>query len=235
MNIVERIKKLLRLSKSPYPGEAEAAMAKALDLAARHQVDLDALDLNSEERRIMHRAMRVGRRISYERRMALGIVKCHFNVSPVIRYPDVLLVGESDAVAIAEYVVEFLVRSSRRDACRMRRLVRRYTSRRRRSFLAGWFYGVSSTLKSAHAQTLTPGTGLVLQRAEQRRAVYIADTIGRTEITRGRDESKHDSEFVRVGFDRGRSTQIRPGVAAAPAAMQLGGSNKSSTGPETRQ
>jgi hypothetical protein len=92
MNIAEKIKKLLRLSKSPHPGEAELALQRAFEIAAKYQIDIDSLDLDEELSKVISDATRVGYRISLTKRLAWQIINSFFNVQAVLRYPDMLLV-----------------------------------------------------------------------------------------------------------------------------------------------
>lgn len=219
-DVVDTIRKLLRLSKSPHPGEAETALAKALELSARHQVDIDSLDLDDDVRRLIQRAVHVGMRISNVRRFALGIVKLYFNVTPVVRYPHVVLVGTLQDVAVAEYVIGFLVSACATECRRWRAFAAsRFTPARRRAFQTGWFYGVASKLGAARKEICaTTGVDLVLASEERRRDAYIADEVGKVHIVKRRDERRHDASWVNQGYVRGREINIRPAVAAPQPA-----------------
>lgn len=221
---IDTIKKLLRLSKSPFPGEAEAAMAKAFEIAARYQIDLDAIDLDDDLRRILHKACRVGRRISHVRRLALGIVNSYWSVTVIISYPDALLVGTAEQVALAEYVLGFLVSSCRAEIKRRKAMLGRgFTARRARSYASGWFYGVASKLKSAVAQISAESqTYAVALRSESlRRDKYVAEQIGRTQVVRHEDSGPRDKAFLMAGYRDGQSVQIRMPMAPQAERLQL--------------
>ena len=225
VEIVEKIKKLLRLSASPYPGEAEAALQAAFRLAARHQVDIETLDMGDEDlNRIVSESCSIGFRLSMEKRLALGLVKAFFNVNPVISYPDVLFVGTQADIAIALHIYEFTTSQAHDRTLDLKRLVgNRFTETRRRSYLHGFFYGLSSQL-NAEKETLqlTDNTvALALVSAEKKRAAFVAANIGRTSIVKAKGKVRMSKGFLYQGYVAGKSTVLHAAVAAAPAPRPL--------------
>lgn len=111
---IDKIKKLLRLSKSSNQHEAELALIRALEIADRYQVDIESIAMDDNIRKLIHDRIRVGARITQERRLAHAIVDRFFNVTSIMAHPDMLLIGTATDIEIAKYVVEFLVGTCRR-------------------------------------------------------------------------------------------------------------------------
>lgn len=225
-DIVDTIKKLLRLSKSPHPGEAESALQKAFALAARYQVDIEQLDLGDDLNRIVQEAVNVGYRLPLERKLAIIVLESFFNVSAVVAAPRLVLFGTSADIAVAEHVLEFLVAEVRRRcAAQAAEHGRRFTTNRRRVFVQGWFYGVISKLKDTQqALLLQDGSvGIVLAtKAERSKAAMHAafPRLGKT-IDICPAVRRRDRDWIMLGYDAGRRTQINPGVAPAAAGRSL--------------
>src|SRR5690349_5362669 len=100
---LDKIKKLLRLSQSPNPHEAEAALKKAMEMATRHAVDLEGLRNDPDFADIIHKWFPMKARISREWQSALVIAERYFHVKPCISRArrQVVLVGRPDAIEVA--------------------------------------------------------------------------------------------------------------------------------------
>jgi hypothetical protein len=115
--ITEKVRKLLRLAKSANTAESASALAKAMEMAARHQIDVHTLADDAEIAKLVTRYFRCGgKRIAREWREAMGVARKFFNVTTCILRGEgkVAFIGTETDVQIADYVTGFLVR-----ACRM--------------------------------------------------------------------------------------------------------------------
>jgi hypothetical protein len=65
--ILDKIKKLLRLGQSPNRHEAELAVQRAFELAARHQIDIENISLDDDVRKIVSEEFPSGKRLSFAR------------------------------------------------------------------------------------------------------------------------------------------------------------------------
>ena len=224
--IVEMLAKLLRLSKSANQHEAELAMERAFDLAQRHQIDLDSINLDDEERRIVHERVKTGWRLTLERRLAINLVGAHFNVRPIFGRPEVTFIGTATDIAMAKYVVEFLVTTSRRCLGQWEREEvadrRRITANKRHYFTAGFFYGISSKL-GAKEKTLAieqPRYALIVRDADQRRKEYSDEHFDTEPMEPIRHPRKNRAALV-AGFIVGKQTEIGEPLGEAAAVPLL--------------
>ena len=220
----DRVRKLLRLARSANQAEADLALRRAFQIAEKHQIDVDTLDLDSDERRLIARAIRFGYRLSKTRFLALGIVKKYFNVTPLICHPYVKFIGTAPDVAVAIHVSEFLIAACARDCRRVEKASpRRFTPRRRRSYVAGWYYGVASNLHEGLQQFALTNrqVGIVLSSAEDRRAAFLKALCPNQETVTRQDKNT-DRRYLSAGHYRGSQVNIRPAMTAPiPDAPQL--------------
>ena len=225
-NPIDKIKKLLRLSKSPNPHEAELAMERAFEIAAQHQIDIATLDLGEEENRIVREACRCGQRLSLSRKLAMSIAASFFNCTPVISRPDVVWFGTKTDIEMGKYVVEFLVSTCDAFTEQTRREYRhRFTENRRRNLVFGFFYGISSKLGKAKEQAclVENQLALVLRNNEKARDDAKAQWFPNTVRSSAAQPRRRDPDWLVMGYEKGQSTEInrpltgqhQPGAAIA--------------------
>jgi len=218
---IDRIRKLLRLSQSMYQAEAELAMQRAFELAAKHQIDLETLDLGEDTNRLVIEGVRIGMRLSLRRRLALGIVSHHFNVNVVISYPDARLFGTASDILIARNVYEFLVGTSQRLSSKWKKFAgHRFTVRRERSFTSGFFYGVSARLDKALSALEIDNTRLAVILADRKtkRDAFVDANI-RT-VSHSFRKERSDRGWLMQGYREGLETTIAP-VAQPTCVREL--------------
>ena len=112
--VIERIKKLLRLGRSPNQHEAELAMQRAFELAEKYRIEVESLDPDDREAAVVHEWFLAGARMSFLKKRALSIVQSFFHVDVCTSLPRVVFVGRSTDITIAHYVWEFLVTAGTR-------------------------------------------------------------------------------------------------------------------------
>jgi uncharacterized protein DUF2786 len=226
-NVVERIKKLLRLAQSSNPHEAELALARAFELAQKHQIDVSTLDMNEESERIMHEWFHVGARVSFLRRRAIGIAMTFFNVNVCFSRPRVVFVGSEADIAIANYVYVFIVRQGTRQLrdyeLSEKRRRRRMTPNKRRGFIQGFIYGISRQLgdRREAAAIDDSRTAIVLAEKKKQRSAYLDALIPETQAIIERKTKRNETALV-SGFLAGRSTTInKPLTGTREAQLAL--------------
>ncbi len=225
--IIEKIKKLLRLARSANAHEAQLAMQRALALAEEHRVTIEGLnpDEAAKEKATTHRDANQCVRLSYDRRYALAIVKKFFRVTAVevqcLRMVDgwptlgfkVMYVGTRSDIEIAIYVADFLTHHF---AFCWREF--RGRLRNRQAYVHGMLEGLWAKLMEQMPPAASPaakGTELVLSEQE----AYIAAVIGKTK-SRDMGRPDHDAHAARwAGYQQGQKTEIR--TALKPAEQQL--------------
>jgi hypothetical protein len=210
--IIEKIKKLLRMKRGGTSAEVETALNLAQELARKHGIDLANVDPNeeSEQRRITHEdAVRSGR-IQWESKYAMLIAQNFFNVTTVIRAVGwrqcvLTFIGTAWDVQIAIYVFRFLVGHFRREWNS-----RRGRCRNRQAFMYGMFIGLSTKLSEKRPMVNTDGLALIVHD-KARRDRYMQTTFGETKQT----STKPDGDAAEAkyrGWLAGRETEIREGV-----------------------
>lgn len=212
MTIIEKIKKLLRLSRSSNPHEAELALAKAMALAAEHRVALESIDPDDDRHVVGHTHTDPWRAITKEKKYASIICQTFFNVTTFTDYMfdkgsmsikrRICFVGTVTDRQIALYVFGFLVQHFRycwrhhRGRCRSRD-----------SYLAGMYTGIFSKLIGNPQTTAKPGLAMVPSHR-----AYIARHFGELFSSNQRKTVKFADSAFRQGFVQGLKTNIRKGV-----------------------
>ena len=148
---IEKIKKLLRLGRSPNRNEAMAALAKAHELAEAQGVAIAGVDPDAEHARITHESGVITRR-SHARKLCHGILKRHFGVMVIGSSDGAIYVGPDVNIQIARHVEEFLVRqvgSEWREWAELKKIGtrRKAPPERRRSFENAFFGAVDLELE----------------------------------------------------------------------------------------
>jgi DNA-binding PucR family transcriptional regulator len=232
--LLERIKKLLRLSESENPHEAALAMARAMELADRHNLDLSSLDTDDDVAHIIHRWFPLGSRISDEMRLAVGIVQRYFNVSTCfdraiagIKEASVIFVGSETDIVIADYVAHFLVESCRRSAKKFEtteKSERRIMSRNKRiNFRAGFFYGISDQLEGRRKALFLEDRkfAIILRDQSQVREDELKNVVGETVAMPPRKYRRVYSAMEH-GFHEGKNIQINAGLGTSGNTLLIG-------------
>jgi len=227
-NHLDKIKKLLKLSKSSNAHEAELAMAKAMELAARHEIDLSTLSDDAEVSDIIHRWFPMKARLSREWRLALNVAAAHFHVKPCIcrGRKQVVFIGRADAIEVADYIITFLVREVRSQVATFAKgqaaIRRKMTSGKRAGFITGFFTGIHNRLDQGTFDLMREDSryALILVSEKQKREDALNQLLGKTmaiKIKRPRM-----SMATLAGFKAGRETTLaRPLPGAAPKQGML--------------
>jgi len=219
--IEDRIRKLLRLGQSPFEHEAQRAVELAFELAARHQIEIESLNLDEGERKIVLVAVECGLRLPLEKSLAANLLGPFFNVSVVRCRGNVKFVGLPQDIEIARYVWEFLSETAHRLVREQRALLRgRFTENRRRNFLYGFFYGVASKLRASKAQLIPEGssTALALVDRAAERHDFVAEQIGPTHTFALARPKRRDPDAMTSGYQRGKAVEIRRAMAGSQSA-----------------
>ncbi len=227
--ILERIKKLLRLAadKRGNPHEAERAAQLAFELASRYHVDLAALDLDDESEAIAHEFMHCGERLTALRQGVLSILLNFFHVGVCVSKPRVIFAGRPTDIAIAKYVHDFLLRAGT-DCLKAydrneRKERRRMTTAKRAGFIAGFIYGVVSTLqKASDAIQLDDAKAALIVAEEQAREAEM-DKVAPNRQKVKRIETRKNKTALAHGFHAGRATKIQTPIGGGGEWLAIEG------------
>jgi len=209
MNVVDKIKKLLRLSQSPHRHEAELALSRAFEIAAKHHVDIESIDLGEDINRIVRESCRVGYRLSFSKRLAMGIAQRFFNVTPVISRPSIVWIGTTADIAMAIHVFNYLSDLSDR-LPEAEFSGHRFSERQRKSLIIGFFWGISSSLNKAK-ETISIAENnysLILVRDEDRRRKFLEQEFPHTTNSRSLMPKRRDRHWTMEGYFKGKAVQI---------------------------
>jgi hypothetical protein len=230
MNHLDKIKKLLKLSRSATANEAEVALAKAMELAARHEIDLSTLGSDNEVGDIIHQFFPTKARLAREWMSALNIAQNYFSVSVCIMRSrqQVLFVGRQDAIDIADYIVSFLVREVRRQVKDFgeleKKMRRKMTGGKRAAFVAGFFTGIGQKLQEGRFDLMREDNryALVLSTEDKRREEAMSGIVGKTKTVIQKKPRR--SAATIAGYLSGRATNLArplPGKAATQGQLAL--------------
>jgi hypothetical protein len=216
--VLEKIRKLLRLARSANPHEAGIALAKAMALAQEHKLELDDVDPDQPDKpATTHRETPAFGRLSYDRKFALILTRRFFRVSELVqdtlrktRYGyqigvKIALIGTPSDCEIALYVYTFLVRhfaycwNHHRGRCR-----------NRAAFVRGMFEGIYDQLADAEPPAVDSARDP--KAIEISRHAYIAEHFGKTKDLDTNLPDEHASAARYAGYVQGRRTEIRPAI-----------------------
>jgi len=224
--IAEKIKKLLRLGRSSNPHEAELALQRAFELAEKHRIDVESLNLDEREAAVVHEWFEMGHRLSFIKKRALGLVQRFFHVEVCISSPRVVFVGRAQDITIAHYVFEFVVRAGtkclRAFESGERAHRRKVNHGKRTQFLHGFFYGLSMKLRGAQqAHPLTDQQNALVVGERLSRESYLGQLIPNTKKL-SLDAGRQNKGALLASVDAGQSTSIHQPLNTTPGApLQL--------------
>ncbi len=220
--ILEKIRKLLRLGQSSNPNEAALALSRAFELARKHAIDPETVNVDDEE--IERLLLRIGARLSFERKLILNVVKRFFRVEIIACRPNVAFIGRRTDIALAHYVHDFLVRA-------LRDSLRAFKGQmRRKSFIQGWIYGVAFKLKETSEQMAVEDSRFALVKLdEDPRVRAAADAFYPVTETAKIDLKRKNPSAMMEGWVTGKKVDIRkPLEGPSRPALQRGGAHEGS-------
>jgi hypothetical protein len=212
-NVIDKIRKLLRLGKSSNPNEAALAIARAFELARKHAIDLESVNLDDEA--IECFLSRIGARLSFEQKLILNLVKRFFRVDIIADLPNIAYIGRETDISIAQYVYDYLLRALRGGLRVYQAEVRRKLSRtRKQNFIQGWIYGVAFKLEAAAKQLAVEDSRFAMVKVEEDPRVRAAakQFYPRTRPVKTKLHRK-DLSAMEVGWRNGKNVDIHQPLA----------------------
>jgi len=210
--ILNKIKKLLRLSQSDNEYEATLATQKANDLLKAHNINfLESTDEEKNNETTLLRVMETKKITS--KHQAIYKILHHFYVSPVFSYgvksKSLEIIGERQNVLCAEYIAHFLDKTLEQLYSRERKKSGITGTRAKNSFMLGIAEGFCEKLSSNNQKEATDNNDLIsLQQALQIHLNRVYPNI------RGRQskEKKLDTKARLLGKQQGKNISISPGI-----------------------
>jgi len=202
--ILEKIKKLLRLSRdsAASANEAAIALAKAMLLASEHGIDLDKVSTDDTDNTVTHRT--TGALFGAAERNAASLVKRHFNVDALFSKRTgkavVHFIGYPETCDLAIYVFVYLVRCAK--SAWKKRENRRLKNRA--AFIYGYFLSIDELMPKKFHQP-----GLVPSFVSYRDAVLLQ---GSKLITRNIAPKSTPIKSLTAGYKAGQKTGINNAI-----------------------
>ncbi len=228
--ITERIKKLLRLAadKRGNAHEAERALQLAFELAEKHRVDVESLNLDEESTRLVEERWRVGGRFDRLRRGVFSLLQTYFHVTVCLSTPEMIVIGRPQDVTIARYVHDFLLRTGR-NCLRVWEATekagyRRVTMNKRANYIAGFIYGLSRKLHGAQAALpLTDNQRAIVVAEDAQRQAKLAEIVPPKSLgtVPQLTEQRRNRNALAAGFADGQATQINQPLGATGGTLLL--------------
>jgi len=218
MQIEDRIKKLLRLSKSPNVHEAQLALDRAFEIAAKYQIDIQTLDLGEELNKIVSDAFHVGLRLSLTKRLALNLIAAFFNVNVVMRATDAVFIGRPADIKVAQYVLGFITQSVDAEVRKWRKFVgHRFTENARRNYIHGWFYAVINGLDNRKQQLVQESHSLavILSDNADKRDAETKEMFPVTQPVDIMKPKRINRNWLNLGYGDGEKLRLHPAIEAA--------------------
>jgi hypothetical protein len=202
--ILDKLEKLLRLSKSDNVHEAELAMMHAQRLAMAHNIDLARVAFEEEKKttfNIIKKPKPVGQRKSIIDNYLRFILNDFFGVNTIScgcrKYGYSLhFIGEEDKIDFAMYVYDFLYETFFR-LWKKERAIRKWEIKMRDSYMYGLYHGLSTKLKDNQKQMESELESDILPTY----AIVLADYDAQLEI------AKH-SFFPIITFQKAKARVI---------------------------
>jgi hypothetical protein len=211
----EKVRKLLRLSKSANDHEARLALQRAMELATRHGVDIDALRADPEVGGIVHEWFPMKSRLSREWKQVISLVQNFFQVRVCIspQQRRMVFIGRRDAIEVADYVAQFLIRRCRSEAASYKeaeiRAKRRMTSGKRAAFIVGFFGAIHIHLGDSLRNLVAAEESWALVLADEKAArnAYLDGLLKHSPV-KTREKKVRSGGALVAGYRAGRDTQI---------------------------
>lgn len=211
----EKIRKLLRLSKSANHHEARLALQRAMEMATRHGVDIEALRSDPEVGGIVHEWFPMKSRLSREWKQTLRLVQDFFNVRVCICPNErrMVFIGRRDAIEVADYAAQFLIRRCRSEAAAYKtaeiKARRRMTSGKRAAFIVGFFAAIHVHLAASLRALVASEESWAIVLADEKAARddYLDGLLNHHPV-KTREKKVRSGGALVAGYRAGRDTQI---------------------------
>jgi hypothetical protein len=219
--IIEKIKKLLRMQRGGSEGEIANALRLAQDLADKHGINLDGVNPDEEPARpIGHEDALQSGQIRFEAKYAGMVCQQFFRVEVFTRRIAwnrfaLTFVGTDWDREIARYVFDFLSGHFRRSW----RAAQKARLRNRQAFLWGMYLGLCHKLKAQQPAVEPDALALMTTQGVARRE-YIAREFGELESNSVKPDGDAKAATW-AGIIAGRRTEIRPAVPGGEHTERL--------------
>lgn len=222
-DIIEKIRSLLRLAKSDNAHEAQLAMQRAMEIAAKHSIDLSTLSPDDDLNKITRDHLDLPARLAHEWKEALNTVVTYFNVNVTVlcgyNSKRAMIVGTKLDIELASYVCTYLVRTCRHCMAAYSKSElskrRKVTTGKRHSFIRGFFHAIRYALHQQRESVRASSSSYQLVLDNGRRARTEAEsewTAGTQRRELDMPETRENARALSAGFRDGYETKLNPGL-----------------------
>lgn len=235
--IIDRIRKLLALSKSANEHEAAMAAGQAADLMLKHEIEEASLcDAEDTPEGVESETLEKGKQhTSWKRVLANGLCQsfgCQSYGDRLSGMAKTIIVGQPSKLATIRYMYQYLVAEIERLANATYRAHARFTTESARSWKNAFRLGASSAIykrllaqrEETHAAARIAGQGsalVVVKRSEEAVAAYIKKAVPNLRSS-GRASCSSRSGFG-AGKSAGERVSLGGGHGLGAGTKQLGG------------
>lgn len=228
--IVDKLKKLLTLSKGASGAEAETALAMAMRLATKHEIDISSIQLANPEQKkeeMVKSDVHCGARMSVAQKWISWILQDHFKVSLVYsgsRWSGrkLYFLGRKSDVEFAKYVQDFLNEHMLR-SWQYYMKSHKVETRYRATYFSGFHRGLSQKLTEAKKAQETQSFAeisepvraaaqnnysLIVVSEKQARKQFMTEVFGKLGNVRRASCITYNNGANSAGFAAGQSTNI---------------------------
>lgn len=202
--IIEKIKKLLRMKNGGTLAEIETALSLAQKLAQQHGIDINSIDENEPKREpITHDTINL-RRVQIECKYAALIVQRFFNCNAV-QGRGITFIGTKTNIIIAQYVYNFLVKRFRYEWNNNSGRIRN-----RQSFMDGMFQALYYKLAMMEPKPVEKDA-IILANNQSQVNLYVTEHWGKLANKKVTPDRRASTAF-RHGLYAGKNINIRSAV-----------------------
>ena len=200
--VVEKIKKLIRLTSSDVPAERESALLKARELCLKNELDISEIEAWGETKpakeSIDRTDLEMGNRMPISQKFISWLIQNHFNCKIIYcgrRYSGrrIVLIGKKSDVEIAAFINEFLNREF---------MIRWHEERNKNNFRTeernSFFWGVYNGLDQKLKQTKSKFTESYVSNIRTDKGEDAANQVSQNyALMKISDEKRIDEEVKR--------------------------------------
>ena len=227
--ILEKLKKLLTLSRGATGAEAETALGMATKLATKYEIDIATISLDSAPKKeeMIKDTIEVGNRMSVAQKWISWLIVSHFKVTVIYgggRWSGrkIHFLGRKSDVEFATYVQDFL-REHMLRSWQYYQKANNIETRYRGSYFDGFYRGLDTKLKAAKKSqegesfegiaveqraTVKDRYALALVNDAEERKAFVNQTFGKLSNSYQRTYIHHNHTANGAGFSAGQATNI---------------------------
>lgn len=213
--LIDKIRKLLRLSDSPNENEAKLAMEKALEIAQQHGIELSKITTEVKTNSISDESIQMGQRLPIVGNYVFCILNKFFNVKVLTSGSramgkSVILVGTPENISIAKHIYTFLS-GVMEDSWKTYYNSRNIPLSERKNYYLGFFTELSRKLEENKKKVESVNTNLGLMVINNSKAIEDYTNNKWNNLKKGKGLAGNYSDSFYDGVEKGKETNLHAG------------------------